>query len=143
MKASSLILILSIFSLVACVTEPKPGDNSKNFATQSSSDKVESKPALTTNKETLPGHIVVKCRIQGSEVGKLHLCGPTVVKLTNEFTKIATEYTFKGDRGAIPTPSNGSYMLEATTKGCPDNRKFLGMTSGMGLTAQFENCTVK
>lgn len=142
MKLNPLILILSVFSLAACVTEPKPGDTTKNFATQSSSGPAESKPALTTKKDTLPGHIVVKCRIQGGEVGKLLLCGPTTIKLMNEATKDASEYTFKGDRGAIPVP-NGSYSLEATTKGCPDTRKFLGMTTGMGLTAQFENCTVK
>lgn len=141
MKVNSLIFILAVFSLAACVTEPKGGDTStKNFATASSSGDVVTKTALTTTKDSLPGHIVVKCRIQGPQVGKLLLCHQTMVKLTDEAGGSVMEYTFKGDRGAIPV-TGGSFLLETTTKGCPDNRRFQGMTSGMGLTAQFENCT--
>jgi len=143
MKLKTSILAFAFFSAVGCVTEPKDGDAPKNFATMTSKESTAARPALTTKKDTLPGHIVVKCRIQGSEVGKLLLCGPSSVKLINEMTKVATEYTFKGDRGAIPLPNDGSYYLEITTKGCSESRKFLGMTNGMGIEAQFGNCAVK
>jgi hypothetical protein len=151
MKLRDLILSFSVLALAACVTETKPPtpEELKPYvatvppqqvpAEKSSSHTTAA--AIKSKKDSIPGHLVVKCRID--KMGKAYQCGPTTVKLTNEMTKSTTETSFKGERTAIPVAFDGSYTIEISTKGCEVVRKFAGMTSGMGLTAQFENCGTK
>ncbi|MBS1970559.1 MAG: hypothetical protein JSU04_09635 [Bdellovibrionales bacterium] len=151
MKLNYIISAFSALTLAACVTETKPltpEDAKPYVATVTSNPATTEKPssnttaaALKSKKDSIPGHLVVKCRID--KMGKAFQCGLTTVKLTNEMSKSTTETTFKGERTAIPVASDGSYTIEVSTKGCDGERKFAGMTSGMGLTAQFENCGTK
>ncbi len=150
MKLNYVISAFSVLALVACVSETKPlsADEAKPYvatvpspasAEQSSSHATAA--ALKSKKDSIPGHLVVKCRID--KMGKAFQCGSTMVKLTNEMSQSTAETTFKGERTVIPVAPNGSYMIEVSTKGCDGVRKFAGMTGGMGLTANFENCGFK
>lgn len=151
MKLNYIISAFSVLALAGCVTETKPAtaDDAKPYVAtipphQIPAEKPSSNTtaaAIKSKKDSIPGHLVVKCRID--KMGKAFQCGSTTVKLTNEMSKSTTETTFKGERTAIPVASDGSYTIEVSTKGCDGERKFAGMTSGMGLTANFENCGVK
>jgi hypothetical protein len=151
MKLKHFIFSLGILSLVACVTEPKPPADTNPYVATVPPQQVPDKPvtstaaaaALKSKSDSIPGHIVVKCHIENDKSGKLFQCGPTTVKLINELSKSTSEHTFKGERTAIPVAYDGSYMIEISTKGCNIPRKYAGMTSGMGVTVQFENCGAK
>ncbi len=139
----SFLLILLLESLlVGCVTEVKESENNKPYVATLSQDAVlKEKPSV--KGESVPGSIVVKCRSKYDRDSQLTVCGTSTVKLTNELTRSSVEHSFKGDRLVIPVAGNESFSLEVMTKGCEAKRVFSGMTSGMVLTAQFDNCAVK
>lgn len=140
MKRNLIFLILATaLFLTACVTEPKPEDTKPYVATVP--PQIPEKTVATGSKsDSIPGNLVLKCRFLSPKTGKVLLCGSMTVKMTHEITKKVTEQTLKGDRAVIPVAFDGSYTVEISTKGCEDSRRYAGMTSGMGLTAQFENC---
>lgn len=123
----------------ACVTEPKPEDNRPYVATVPTD--VAVKTNIPERGDAVPGSIVVKCRTRYDNDPKKNLvCGPSTVKITNELSKASKEQSFKGDKVAVPVAQEASYAVEVKTKGCDSPRGFLGMTVGMVLTVQFENC---
>lgn len=143
-------ILFSLFSLVlaSCVTESKPVEETKPYVATVPPQQVLAKSGVASavpksKSDSIAGHLVVKCRILNNTSAKLQLCGETTVKLVNELSKDVSEHNFKGDRVVIPVPYNGSYSIEISTKSCSLTRKFSGMTSGMGLTAQFENCSAR
>ena len=131
--------ILSVALLLlttSCVTETKPDDGKIFSGTASDVTVKAASPEVAAG-----GGIVVKCRVSyDRDPRKTLLCGPSNVKLTNEFSKDNKDYSFKGDKVTIPVARGVSYSIEIKTAGCPTPRVFQGMTTGMALTAQFENC---
>jgi len=147
MKLNHVILVLGFLPLAACVTETKEQvDNKPYVSTVATSKEAPAKAksaAAAAKDEMVPGHLVVKCRIQNNKIGKVTTCGPTTVKLINEVSKHVIEQEFKGDKTVIAVANDGSYTVELSTKGCSENRRFSGLTGGMGFTAQFEDCGTK
>jgi hypothetical protein len=136
----SLLILLLASSWVGCVTEVKEPEK-PYVATVAQDTALKETPP--TKGESIPGSIVVKCRSKYDKDPKATVCGISSVKLTNEFTRSSTEHDLQGDKAAIPVARDASYSLEVKTKGCETKRKFSGMTGGMVLTAQFDNCAVK
>lgn len=139
MKASLILVTLAALAVTACVTETKPED-AKPYVATVPQQVPEKSAALNSKGDSIPGHLVVKCRFQNAKTGKMFLCGSTTVKMTHELTKTVSEQTVKGDRAVIPVAFDGSYTIEISTKGCEGARRFAGLSSGMGVTAQFDNC---
>lgn len=138
MKSS--ILAVGLLALSACVTVPKEPQDAKPYVATVPPQEIHARPG----SDSIPGAIVVKCRNQyEKQPGKLFFCGPTTVKLTNEMSKDTTEHNFKGDRTVLQVPYDGSFIIEISTKGCPEPRRFAGISQGMGITAQFDNCGTK
>ncbi|HEY8272607.1 MAG TPA: hypothetical protein VIG33_17065 [Pseudobdellovibrionaceae bacterium] len=133
LNKSHLIVFLLAGSLVACVTEVKePQDNKPYVAT------------LAPEKgESAAGTIVIKCRSKYDKDAKPTVCGASTVKLTNEITKSVSEHSFKGEKANLAVAGGGSFSVEVKTKGCETKRVFSGMTGGMILVVQFDNCAVK
>ncbi|WP_413287999.1 hypothetical protein [Bdellovibrio sp. HCB337] len=126
--------------LSACVTETKPADSKPFVATVPTEVAVKTNPPPERG-DVVPGNIVVKCRTKfDKDPKRTFLCGPTTVKIVNEVSKADQEHSFKGDKVAIPVARDASYAIEVKTKGCAEPRSYLGMTSGMVVTIQFENC---
>lgn len=127
-----------------CVTEPKLEhklEDAKPFIATVSPEVAVKATTPPEHGDAVPGGIVIKCRVKyDREPSKNLVCGPTTVKITNELSKSSKNYSFKGDRVVIPVTREASYIVEVKTKGCDEPRAFMGMTMGMTLSAQFENC---
>lgn len=141
-RPSVLVVLVLASSLVACVSEVKEPENNKPYVATLAQDKIL-KEIPQVKGESVPGNIVVKCRSKYDKDTKPTVCGTSTVKLTNEITRSSTEHSFKGDKAVIPVIQGASFSLEVKTKGCDAKRFFSGMTGGMILTAQFDNCAVK
>jgi hypothetical protein len=142
LNKSSLLVLFFGGSLLACVTEVKEPENNKPYVATLAQD-TALKEAPPAKGESASGSIVVKCRSKYDKDAKTTVCGTSTVKLINELTKASAEHIFKGDKITIPVTRGASFSLEVKTKGCESKRAFSGMTSGMVLNAQFDNCAVK
>lgn len=129
--------VLFLF-LSACVTEKKVDD--KPYVPKVPTE-VSVKTSTPPQGDMVPGSIVVKCRLKFDKDPKhLYLCGPTTVKLINEQSKETQDHSFKGDKTAIAVSRDFSYGVEVKTKGCDASRTYVGMSTGMVLSVQFDNC---
>ncbi|MGZ3797324.1 MAG: hypothetical protein ACXVB1_13210 [Pseudobdellovibrionaceae bacterium] len=140
---SLLFISLSMGGLLACVTEVKESENNKPYVATLPQDVVLKEIPHTKGGASLPGRIVIKCHSKYDKDPKFTVCGATTVSLFNELTKTYTEHSFKGEKLTLAVARGTSYSLEIKTKGCSEKRVFSGMTEGMALTAQFDNCAVK
>jgi len=133
------LIALGSLCLLGCVTEKKPEDN-KPYIAQIPTE-VAVKAVIPERGEAVAGSLVVKCRVKyDSNPGKNLLCGPSTIKIFNELSKSSKDFSFQGDKIAIPVAKDASYSIELKTKGCDHPRAFSGLTVGMVLSALFENC---
>jgi hypothetical protein len=131
--------LLALGCLSACVTETKPEDH-KPYVAQVPTE-VAVKTVIPERGEGVAGSIVVKCRVKyDSNPSKTLLCGPSTIMIINELSKSSKDFSFSGDKIAIPVAKEASYAVELKTKGCDKSRIFSGLTVGMVLSALFENC---
>jgi len=128
-----------VSGLLGCVTEKKLEDN-KPYVAQVPTE-VAVKTVIPERGEAIAGNIVIKCRVKyDSNPSKSLLCGASTIRIFNELSKSSKDFSFQGDKIAIPVAKDASYAIELKTKGCDQTRAFSGLTMGMVLSALFENC---
>lgn len=120
------ILLLVLFLVSACVTEPKNEEQTY----------LKYDPSAAGNK-IAPTKITVHCHVQKAKSKRTTPCAETKVKILNQVSKATHTENFKKGSGVV-TVGNEVYTLEVSTSSCSVVRNFSGLMAGMSIDAYFE-----